>query len=108
MTGIKVGLLGLGTSSFGLPFLAQLSTEHMTGATENLATRGTPYVLAAVIVALAWCLYKVFGLFLSKIQEREDDLKSTLKDCTDSNRKIAEAMDRMTNVVSKCEKVQGR
>ncbi len=79
---IRAGIAGVCWASAALPVFAQLSVPDAGAAASNLATRGTPYVLAAVIVALGWTLYKVFGLFLQKIQEREDDLKTCIKENT--------------------------
>lgn len=78
---LKVGGIGLATSVLALPFVADISANAPSlPSAENLATRGTPYVLAVVIIALTWALYRIFGLFLEKVQEREDDLKTVLKE----------------------------
>lgn len=82
MSAIQAGIAGLCGASAVLPAFAQMSVTDGGAVAGNLATRGTPYVLAAVIVVLGWTLYQVFGLFLKKIQEREDDLKTCIKENT--------------------------
>ena len=80
-TAIHNVLTGLGVTSFALPVATEVVNMNSVSP-DSLATKGTPYVLAVVILALCWALYKVFGLFLSKMQEREDDLKTTLQNNT--------------------------
>lgn len=76
------GLIGLGAASAALPIVAQMSLVDADKVASNVATRGTPYILAFVIVVLCLALYKVFGLFLSKVQEREDDMKGVIRENT--------------------------